>query len=109
MVLFPISTRGEVIDLLFRPIDTALRGRIQRSIHFRPIQDIELTSLGLVFDPDTTILTLDLTLWQQPAASDDLLGTLTPRLGFDFSDIGLNRYVFKLPESLILEQGRTYT
>ncbi|MEX2139458.1 MAG: hypothetical protein WD894_09365 [Pirellulales bacterium] len=109
MVLLPVSAKGEVVDLLFRPIDTALRANLQRSIHFRPIRDIELTGLGLIFDPDTTILGLDLTLWQQPAASDDLLGTLTPRLGFDFSDLGLNRYVFKFPESLILEQGRTYT
>jgi hypothetical protein len=109
-VLLPtVSARGEVIDLLFRPIDTTLRTNRRRSIHFRPNQDSELTALGLICDPDTSILTLDLTLWQQPAARDDLLAALIPRLGFDFSDLGLNRYVFKLPEPLILEQGRTYT
>jgi hypothetical protein len=45
------DARADIVDLLFRPVDTGLVSRSQRSIHFKPTRDIELTGLGLIFDP----------------------------------------------------------
>lgn len=122
-VLLPIiSARAAVVDLLFMPVDSELRNFgpfIVREVRFTPTRDVELTGIGVIFDPvpDNVTPSLSLTLRQDDdEGNDDRLASIDPHLGDDFFDTGLNRYIFSLAahpgyfgrESIILEEGRTY-
>jgi hypothetical protein len=107
---------------LFKPVETTLSnvGNISVwNVRFTPTRDVELTGLGLLFDPINLNVTpsLHLSLWQDEVVSnEDRLAILQPRLDIDFFDSGLNTYMFNLadfpefnnPTSITLEQDRTY-
>jgi hypothetical protein len=46
---------------------------------------------------------------EHAVVGEDLVAVLTPILGDQFTDRGLDQYLFEFSEPVFLEQGRTYT
>jgi hypothetical protein len=85
------SAGAAVVDLLFKPASPDLMnfGSGTWNVRFRPTRDLQLTGLGLIFDPVPSSATPSLffgLLQDEVVANDDRLAMAAPVLGNDFQD-----------------------
>lgn len=120
VLLAPDASGGLIVDL-YKPARADLTGVGGLwNVSFTPLTDVEVTGLGIVFDPieANVIPSLFLSLWQDDATTtnDNRLLLIAPRINEDFVDMGLDHYLFRMvdypdygpPPVVVLEAGRTY-
>jgi hypothetical protein len=114
-----LSQAAVSVDL-YQPVTSFLSGvGGEWNVTFVPLQNMDVTGLGIVFDPTIEPVTpsLFVSLWQDNATTSNDNRIALMEIGLSTSDdVGLNHYLFKLadhpdlnPSPFVeLDAGRTY-